>query len=341
MNTRTAFVLLALLLAPCLLHAQATGNTTLQPDIIVPFTLTAAGNFPAANVTNGPGDNRTKGVAAWTLRYQNTGMTAVTVTLQSGCSTSTTVTYGSFAGTISTGYVNGIVSDTGGSLQATNGTACISWVRVNVAATGTGTLTGVLYGFRNSSAAVNGGGGASPAGSFFPFGISSQAGGTGSVTANVPYLVAFDVPAPGLTLSATISIWTATNGGDAGHFSYAIYDSTKALVVNSQSATGTGNGTAKEYDLAWAGTVTLQPGQYWLAVASDSASTLMYSIADAIGISSHLGNATATGNNSMFGTCSNASVTASNVTTLPATCGTLTVLTSFSVYFIPPFVAMR
>jgi hypothetical protein len=93
-------------------------------------------------------------------------MTAVSVTLQSGSSVSTTVTFGSFAGTISMGYVNPIVSDTGGSLQATNGTADISFVRVNVAATGTGTLTGVLYGFRNSSAAVNGGTpGAPPAGS--------------------------------------------------------------------------------------------------------------------------------------------------------------------------------
>lgn len=141
------------------LHAQSTGNTTIQPDCLIPFTFTAAGSFPATPTTNGAGDNRTKGCAAWTLMYQNTGMTSVSVTLQSGSSVSTTVSWGSFAGTISTGFVNPIVSDTGGSLQAVNGTADISWVRVNVAATGTGTLTGVLYGFRNSSAAVNGGGG--------------------------------------------------------------------------------------------------------------------------------------------------------------------------------------
>lgn len=141
------------------LHAQSTGNTTIQPDCLIPFTFTAAGSFPATPTTNGAGDNRTKGCAAWTLMYQNSGMTSVSVTLQSGSSVSTTVSWGSFAGTISTGFVNPIVSDTGGSLQAVNGTADISWVRVNVAATGTGTLTGVLYGFRNSSAAVNGGGG--------------------------------------------------------------------------------------------------------------------------------------------------------------------------------------
>lgn len=147
-------LVLAVLLMPTA-HAQATGNTTIQPDCLIPFTFTAAGNFPATNVTGGAGDNRTKGCAAWTLMYQNTGMTSVSVTLQSGSSVSTTVSYGAFAGTISTGFVNPIVSDTGGSLQATNSTADISWVRVHVAATGTGTLTGVLYGFRNSSAAVN------------------------------------------------------------------------------------------------------------------------------------------------------------------------------------------
>lgn len=151
-------MVLAVLLAPHV-HAQATGNATIQPDCLIPFTFTAAGSFPATPVTGGAGDNRTKGCAAWTLMYQNTGMTSVSVTLQSGSSVSTTVSWGSFAGTISSGYVNPIVSDTGGSLQATNGTADISWVRVNVAATGTGTLTGVLYGFRLSSAAVTGGSG--------------------------------------------------------------------------------------------------------------------------------------------------------------------------------------
>lgn len=140
-------------------HAQATGNTTIQPDCLIPFTLTAAGSFPALPTTGGAGDNRTKGCAAWTLMYQSTGLVMVSVTLQSGSSVSTTVSWGSFAGTISSGYVNPIVSDTGGSLQATNGTADISWVRVNVSATGTGTLTGVLYGFRLSSAAVTGGSG--------------------------------------------------------------------------------------------------------------------------------------------------------------------------------------
>lgn len=153
-------LVLAVLLAPSA-HAQATQNTTIQPDCLVPFTLTAAGNSPTANVANAPNDNRNKGCAAWTLKYQSTGLTSITVTLQSGCSTSTTVSYGTFAGAIPTtpsGNANPIVSDTGGQLQAINGTACISWVRVNVAATGSGTLTGVLYGFRNSSAAVNGGG---------------------------------------------------------------------------------------------------------------------------------------------------------------------------------------
>jgi hypothetical protein len=155
MKLRNIFYLWALLIAP--LHAQS--STLIQPDCFIPFTFTAAGNYPVTATANGPGDNRQKGCAAWTLMYQSTGMTGVSVTLQSGSSVNTTVSFGSFAGTISTGFVNPIVSNTGGSLQAVNGTADISWVRVNVAATGTGTLTGVLYGFRNSSAAVSNKGG--------------------------------------------------------------------------------------------------------------------------------------------------------------------------------------
>lgn len=147
------------LMIAALALGQATQNTTIQPDCWIPFTVTAAGNFPVSVAANGPGDNRTKGCAAWTLMYQSTGLTGVSVTLQSGSSPTTTVSFGSFAGTVSMGYANPIVSDTGGSLQATNGTADISWVRVSVAATGSGTLNGVLYGFRNSSAAVSGGGG--------------------------------------------------------------------------------------------------------------------------------------------------------------------------------------
>jgi hypothetical protein len=136
-------------------HLIGQQNTVIQPDCLIPFTFTAAGNFPVTPIANGAGDNRTKGCAAWTLMYQSTGLTGVSVTFQSGSSVSTTVSFGAFAGTISTGFVNPIMSDTGGSLQATNKTADVSWVRINVAATGSGTLTGVLYGFRNSSAAVN------------------------------------------------------------------------------------------------------------------------------------------------------------------------------------------
>lgn len=138
-------------------NGQATGNTTIQPDCLIPFTLTATGTFPATSTDNGAGDNRTKGCAAWTLMYQSTGFSAVSIQLNSGASPTTTVTYGAFAGTISSGFSNPLTSTTGGSLQAKNGTAVISWVQVSATLTGTGTVSGVLYGSRNSSASVNGG----------------------------------------------------------------------------------------------------------------------------------------------------------------------------------------
>jgi hypothetical protein len=159
-------VLVALLLYGALVaSAQATGNTTLQPDIIIPFTFVAAGvSFPATPVNNGPGDNRQRGASAWTMKYQCSGFTGVSMQVDSGASTSTTVTFGAFAGTIKTGHTNPVVNDTGGETQMTNGTAAISWVRVTIAATGAGTCTGVLYGWRNTSAAVTNSPGALPAG---------------------------------------------------------------------------------------------------------------------------------------------------------------------------------
>ena len=147
------------MLAGISLLGQATGNTTIQPDIIIPFTFTATGTFPATTVSGGPEDNRQKGCAAWTMMYQSTGFSGVSIQLNSGASPTTTVSYGAFAGTISMGFSNPLTSTTGGSLQATNGTAAISWVQVAATLTGTGTVNGVLYCFRNSSAAVNGGGG--------------------------------------------------------------------------------------------------------------------------------------------------------------------------------------
>lgn len=233
-------LVLALCAVP--LFGQATGNTTIQPDCIIPFTFTAAGVFPLNPTNNGAGDNRQKGCAAWTLMYQNgTGMTSVSVTLESGSSPNTTVSFGAFAGTISMGYSNPIVSDTGGSLQATNGTADISWVRVNVAATGTGILNGVLYGFRNSSAAVNGGGGGGggcPKGSIDGE-VQLKAGAICGVdTAFVDYTAGIPDPtdAPTVTTSGTPGMTTYT---------YVIVEATGAgwTLASPTTTITTGNAT--------------------------------------------------------------------------------------------------
>jgi hypothetical protein len=228
-------LVLALMFTPSA-HAQSTQNTTIQPDCLIPFTLAAAGNSPTANVANAANDNRNKGCSSWTLKYQSSTLTGVTVTLQSGCSTSTTVTYGTFAGqipTTPTGNANPIVSDTGGELDAINGTACISWVRVNVAATGSGTLTGVLYGFRNSSsAAVNGGGGSS----------NCPAGAAG----DVQYYVSAGVCGgdPTISINGTPLALVVTNSGSAfgslavanNDLSFPFPDSSTGLAVAEHTA---------------------------------------------------------------------------------------------------------
>lgn len=216
------FLLTALFYLAYTATAQPTENTTIQPDCYIPIALTAAGNSPSANVANAQNDNRTRGCAAWTLRYQNSGMTSVTVTLQSGCSTSTTVSYGSFAGVIPTtpaGNANPIVSDTGGSLQVTNGTACISWVRVNVVATGTGTLTGALYGLRNSSAAVNTSPGALPAGSVCADQLYGTSTSFAADPSNLCYIISTTAPAaPAVSVVNCSASTTAYSYSVAFHY---------------------------------------------------------------------------------------------------------------------------
>src|SRR5579864_4190115 len=123
-----------------------------SPDCFVPFTFVGAGNTAAY-------DNRFNGCVTWTVQYVNTGFTGLTLTFQSAAGSVTAGTFGTYGGTTSTG-VNPMTSTTGEVSTFTNGTVAIAWVRMLLGGlTGTGQVSGVLYGYKSGSSGGGGGGG--------------------------------------------------------------------------------------------------------------------------------------------------------------------------------------
>lgn len=92
-----------------------------------------------------PFDNRLKGCNFFTLNYQATGLSAVSVELDSASGAQTAGSFAAYSGTVSTG-VNPSTNTTG--TQATF-KGYVGWLRVLVAGTPTGstwTITGTVYG---------------------------------------------------------------------------------------------------------------------------------------------------------------------------------------------------
>lgn len=136
--------------------AQGTQPVQVVPDCLLSFTFTAAGSLPATATPNSTGDNRSIGCDAWTLVYQSSGFSALTLTFQSAAGAVTAGTFGTFTGTVSTG-INPNTSIVG----ALSGfTGYVGWYRVTLGGlTGSGTVRGVLYGYRTGSGGSGGGGG--------------------------------------------------------------------------------------------------------------------------------------------------------------------------------------
>lgn len=121
------------------------------------FQTSADGNSTV--VLNGAGDNRFIGCTSWTVAYSSTGFTGVSLTFQSAPGATAIGTWVSFAGTTDSG-TNPMVSTSGGTSTFSNPTnVAISFVRLNVDVTGTGTVSAVYYGFRTGPSAGGGGGG--------------------------------------------------------------------------------------------------------------------------------------------------------------------------------------
>lgn len=138
MDFRKLFVLAAMAAAP--VAAQ---------DCTVNFKLSAAG-------TSSVFDNRTKGCVTWAVTYNATGFSALSLTVQGAPDASGTP--GAFGAVTAVAGSNPSTSITQAS--ATFGTY-FPWMRVNLAGlTGSGSVTGTLYGWRiGAQAGASGGGG--------------------------------------------------------------------------------------------------------------------------------------------------------------------------------------
>jgi hypothetical protein len=129
----------------------AQTRVQVQADCVISFNFNATGNSATF-------DNRQAGCETWTLQYQSTGFSVVALTIQSAAGPVTAGAFGTYAGTIDTG-INPNTSTAGATTTAHNGTVAISWIRVSATLTGTGTLNGILYGFKNGLGSGGGGGG--------------------------------------------------------------------------------------------------------------------------------------------------------------------------------------
>lgn len=109
----------------------------------VQFSLTAVGQ------TTGSTDNRQAGCEYFTVAYQSTGFSAISLRFESASGATTPGTFGAYSGTIDTG-VNPNTNTTG---NYTTGHGYVGWYRMRLTnATGSGTVTGVLFGTATQSA---------------------------------------------------------------------------------------------------------------------------------------------------------------------------------------------
>lgn len=129
-----------------------------QTPCVINFTFTASGNTPVTAGNQNQGDNRQAGCYSWTMQYEATGFSAVTLTIQSAPGPLTPGTWVTYAGSLDTGS-NPNTSTTGAVTTLHNGTVSIPWIRLNLSATGTGTVRGVLIGLQNGPAGGGGGSG--------------------------------------------------------------------------------------------------------------------------------------------------------------------------------------
>src|SRR5690242_5071003 len=110
------------------------------PDCVRTFQFTTAGQITTL------GDNRQTGCVYWFVGYQSSGFSAISLVFQSATGGTSVGAFGNYTGTVNTGS-NPATNTTGGSATFTG---YVGWYQMTLAsATGTGTVTGALYGYKN------------------------------------------------------------------------------------------------------------------------------------------------------------------------------------------------
>lgn len=148
------------------------------PDCVVNINLTAAGSAPSTAGFS----NVAVGCDTWTLVYTSTGFTGLTLTFESAPTGPLTAgTFGTYTGTTVKGSNPLTATDQGIATFTNLGMSPVAtpWVRVTLSGlTGSGRVSGVLYGYKTGYTAGNGGGG----------------GGGGGTPAPPQYSVQFNDP---------------------------------------------------------------------------------------------------------------------------------------------------
>lgn len=153
------------------LSAGLFAQTRITPDCAIPFNFSAAGAVTSNSTCGAPnGSPNTQGIASWIVVYSSTGFSAVSLEVQSAPDNSGSPgTWVSFAGTVlsNTQYPgsSGINPNTATTSAFTGLAGYYRWMRVKlISVSGSGTVTGNLYGYLNSTLAKASGGGGPPTG---------------------------------------------------------------------------------------------------------------------------------------------------------------------------------
>ena len=134
-------------LLPVLLLASAARGQ----DCIVGFSFTNVGNFPTAGY-----NNQTQGCTTWVLTYNSNGFSALSLQVDSAADAGNVAgAFGAFAGTVVPGVGTAVNPNTATNQGQTIFTGYFPWIRVRlVSKTGTGSILGVLQGFKTPPVGV-------------------------------------------------------------------------------------------------------------------------------------------------------------------------------------------
>lgn len=221
---KTKNLLQAVLLLTLAAVNSLNGQTPQPPDCVVNFTsATMAVNTPVG--ASATFDNRSVACQTWTVDYQGTiSAGTVSLTLQSATGATVAGTFGTYTGTTVTG-TNPLTSNTGAVSTFANGTVAVPWIRVLLNTAGiTGTVNGVLYGYKTGY--PGSGGSAGPTSNV----NVQQVGGTTTVTGGVAGTLGVGGPtATGSPLAARPVLMGGSDGTNVRNLST---DATGKLNVN-------------------------------------------------------------------------------------------------------------